>query len=41
VWHLLTVTRGWSGEAYEDWVGQAMCDAVLPVAHRGSPAPAV
>jgi AcrR family transcriptional regulator len=41
VWHLLTVTRGWSGEAYEDWVGEAMCDAVLPVARRGFPAPAV
>lgn len=39
VWHLLTVTRGWSGEAYEDWVGQAMADAVLPAAHRTSPAP--
>lgn len=41
VWHLLTVTRGWSGEQYEQWVGQAMGDAVLPVERRGSPAPVV
>jgi AcrR family transcriptional regulator len=39
VWHLLTVTRGWTGERYEDWVGQAMGDAVLPVERRVSPAP--
>ncbi|PVZ03427.1 TetR/AcrR family transcriptional regulator [Actinomycetospora cinnamomea] len=41
LWHLLTVTRGWSGEQYEQWVGQAMCDAVLPVERREPPAPPV
>jgi AcrR family transcriptional regulator len=41
VWHLLTVTRGWSGEQYEQWVGQAMGDAVLPREYRESPAPTV
>ena len=30
VWHLLVGARGWSGRAYEEWVGRAMCDAVLP-----------
>lgn len=39
--HLFTGTRGWSGEADEDWVGQAMGDAVLPAARRVSPAPTV
>ena len=29
VWHLLTVGRGWSGDEYEEWIGSAMCDAVL------------
>jgi AcrR family transcriptional regulator len=29
VWHLLTAARGWSGDAYEDWIGEAMCRAVL------------
>lgn len=29
VWDLLTRTRGWSGEAYERWIGTAMADAVL------------
>jgi AcrR family transcriptional regulator len=29
VWHLLTGTRGWSAEAYEDWIGEAMCAAVI------------
>jgi AcrR family transcriptional regulator len=29
VWHLLTGARGWTGEQYEDWVGDAMCAAVL------------
>lgn len=29
VWHLLTELRGWSGEEYEHWIGEAMCDAVL------------
>jgi hypothetical protein len=27
--HLLTATLGWSGEDYQDWIGEAMCDAVL------------
>jgi len=29
VWHLLTAGRGWSGGEYEEWIGVAMCDAVL------------
>ena len=29
VWHLLTAGRGWSGDEYEEWIGVAMCDAVL------------
>ena len=29
VWSLLTEQRGWSGEEYADWVGEAMADAVL------------
>jgi AcrR family transcriptional regulator len=29
VWSLLTEQRGWSGDEYADWVGQAMADAVL------------
>ena len=29
VWHLLTGTRGWTQEEYEDWIGDAMCAAVL------------
>jgi AcrR family transcriptional regulator len=29
VWDLLTRSRGWSGEAYEQWIGDAMCAAVL------------
>lgn len=29
VWYLLTSTRGWTGEQYEDWVGDAMAAAVL------------
>lgn len=29
VWHLLTGIRGWSGDEYQDWIGDAMCDAVL------------
>ena len=32
VWNLLTRDLGWSGDAYQDWIGEAMCDAVL--AHR-------
>lgn len=30
VWHLLTGARGWTGTEYEDWIGDAMCAAVLP-----------
>jgi AcrR family transcriptional regulator len=30
VWQLLTEGRGWSGRAYQEWIGQALCDAVLP-----------
>ena len=29
VWHLLTGSRGWSGEQYVDWVGDAMVAATL------------
>lgn len=29
VWHLLTRERGWSGDEYAEWVGEALCDAVL------------
>jgi AcrR family transcriptional regulator len=29
VWHLLTAGRGWSMDDYEEWIGTAMCDAVL------------
>jgi AcrR family transcriptional regulator len=29
LWHLLTRERGWSGEEYADWLGEAFCDAVL------------
>jgi AcrR family transcriptional regulator len=29
VWDLLTRARGWSGAAYQLWVGEAMVDAVL------------
>jgi AcrR family transcriptional regulator len=29
VWSLLTVTLGWSADAYEEWVGEAMCAAAL------------
>jgi AcrR family transcriptional regulator len=35
VWHLLTGLRGWSGDAYQDWIGDAMCAAVLAPEHRG------
>ncbi|MEJ2887599.1 TetR/AcrR family transcriptional regulator [Actinomycetospora aeridis] len=31
VWHLLTSARGWSGEQYEDWVGDAMVAAVIEI----------
>lgn len=30
VWQLLTGSRGWSGEEYARWIGDAMCAAVLP-----------
>ncbi len=29
VWHLLVLKRAWSGDAYAEWVGDALCDAVL------------
>ena len=29
VWHLLTQQRGWSGDEYAEWVGEALCDALL------------
>lgn len=29
VWHLLTSGRGWSGDEYQEWIGDAMCDAIL------------
>ena len=29
VWHLLTQERGWSGDEYAEWVGEALCDALL------------
>lgn len=35
VWGLLTRTRGWSGESYEQWIGEAMGAAVLDP-RRGS-----
>jgi AcrR family transcriptional regulator len=35
VWHLLTGSRGWSGEQYEDWIGDAMCAATLGRATPG------
>lgn len=34
VWHLLTGMRGWSGDAYEEWIGEAMCAAVLAAPAR-------
>jgi AcrR family transcriptional regulator len=34
VWHLLTGTLGWSGDAYEEWIGEAMCAAVLAAPAR-------
>ena len=30
VWQLLTAARGWSSEEYANWIGEAMCAAVLP-----------
>lgn len=29
VWSLLTRSRGWTPEAYEQWIGDAMCAAIL------------
>ena len=29
VWRLLTDQRGWSGDEYAEWVGEALCDALL------------
>lgn len=29
VWHLLTEVRGWSGDDYQEWVGDLMCASVL------------
>ncbi|MFW0795055.1 TetR/AcrR family transcriptional regulator [Gordonia sp. CPCC 205515] len=29
VWNLLANRRGWSGDEYQEWVGAAMCAAVL------------
>jgi AcrR family transcriptional regulator len=29
VWDLLTRVRGWTGQAYEQWIGDAMCAAIL------------
>lgn len=29
LWHLLTGSRGWSGDDYAAWIGDAMCAAVL------------
>jgi hypothetical protein len=34
VWHLLTGTLGWSGDDYQEWIGEAMCAATL---RSGSP----
>ena len=33
VWHLLTGTLGWTGDDYQDWIGEAMCAATLGPAH--------
>lgn len=30
MWNLLTGTLGWTGDEYADWIGDAMCAAVLP-----------
>ena len=29
VWHLVTQNLGWTGEQYQDWIGEAMCAAAL------------
>ncbi|MBB5789530.1 TetR family transcriptional regulator [Jiangella mangrovi] len=29
VWRLLRLARGWSADQYEDWIGEAMCAAIL------------
>lgn len=36
VWHLLTGSLGWSGEDYQDWIGEAMCAAALGSSTRPS-----
>lgn len=33
VWHLLTGTLGWSGDAYQEWIGEALCAATLAPEH--------
>ena len=33
VWDLLTRSRGWTGEAYQEWIGDQMCAAVLDPIH--------
>jgi len=35
LWHLLS-TRGWSGEAYEEWVGELMCTSTLRAVRAGN-----
>jgi AcrR family transcriptional regulator len=37
VWHLLTEVRGWSGDDYATWVGEAFCAAVLAPGRRVNP----
>jgi AcrR family transcriptional regulator len=39
VWHLLVDLRSWSPQQYEQWIGEQMCDAVLPVDVARSPIP--
>jgi len=38
VWDLLTHSRGWTGEAYAAWIGDAMCAAILDPALLDRPA---
>lgn len=37
VWHLLTGILGWSGDDYQEWIGEAMCAAVLGAGRRAPP----
>lgn len=37
VWDLLTRGRGWTGEAYEQWIGDQMCAAILGPAPGSAP----